>query len=352
LGFIPVICAAGGRRGVCFMKRNKIIAVIGVALAVIITVIIAVIMTRGKKQEGYVFDRNSKIGMKDVQIYLGQNEFKADDVRDYFKKDVINSYTLKYFLFLDDKFKDSRNPEELLQSVREYLATIMPQDEADKLFAVYKIYVYYQRDIHDKMTTWGRPSTPEEAIDYLHKLQDYRRKVFGDENADTLFGPIVKLQEYPIRRGMIIGNQDLYGAEKEKRLNDLKKDMWGEEADTVDNDTEPLDRYQEKLKIYQKDMAEMTSDEERQAKTRQFREEIFTPEQMKRLDDVDRAAAEEKKNERDYYAQENDIKNDNNLDADEKAQKIRELQDQMFESEAEAFRRRQIVKDAIEQPKE
>ncbi len=118
------------------------------------------------------------------------------------------------------------------------------------------------------------------------------------------------------------------------------------------NDTEPLDRYQEKLKIYQKDMAEMTSDEERQAKTRQFREEIFTPEQMKRLDDVDRAAAEERKNEEDYYAQENDIKNNNNLNADEKAQKIRELQDQMFESEAEAFRRRQIVKDAIEQPKE
>ena len=142
------------------MKRNKIIAVAGIVLAVIITVTIAGIMTRGKKQEGYVFDRNSKIRMKDVRIYLGQSEFKADDAKDYFKKDVINPYTLKYFFFLDDKFKDSRNTEELLQSVREYLDTIMPSDEADKLFAVYKTYVYYQRDVHDKMTTWGRPSTP------------------------------------------------------------------------------------------------------------------------------------------------------------------------------------------------
>ena len=33
----------------------------GIVLAVIITAIIAGIMTRGKKQEGYVFDRNSKI---------------------------------------------------------------------------------------------------------------------------------------------------------------------------------------------------------------------------------------------------------------------------------------------------
>ena len=342
------ICTLSVRRGVRFMKRNKIIA-LGIVLAVIITVIIAGIMMKGKKQEGYVFDRNSKISMNDVRIYLGKSDFNADDVKDYFKKDVINSYTLKYFLFLDDKFKDSRNPEELLQSARDYLNTVMPPDEADKLFAVYKTYVYYQRDVHEKMLMWGRPSTPEAAIDYLHKLQDYRRKVFGDENADTLFGPIVMLQEYPIRRGVIIGNQELYGAEKEKKLNDLKKDMWGDQADVVDNDTEPLDRYNEKLKIYQKDMAEMTSDEERRAKTRQFQEEIFTPEQLQRLDDVDRAAADEKKKKEDYFAQENEIKNNNNLNLDEKTQKISDLQDQMFGNEAEAFRRRQRINDAIEQ---
>jgi len=210
------IYAVSVRRGVCFMKRNKIIAIAGILLAVIITVIIAGVMTRGKKQEGYVFDRNSKIRMKDVSIYLGKGEFKADDAKDYFKKEAINPYTLKYFFFLDDKFKDSRNTEELLQSVREYLNMVMPSDEADKLFAVYKTYVYYQRDVHDKTTTWGRPSTPEEAIDYLHKLQDYRRKVFGDENADTLFGPSVMLREYPIRRGIISGIRT-YTARKRRK---------------------------------------------------------------------------------------------------------------------------------------
>jgi len=323
----------------------------GIVLAVIITVIITGIMTRDKEQEGdikkheeYVFDRNSKIGMKDVRIYLVPGEFNADAAKDYFKKDAINSYTLKYFFFLDDKFKGSRNTEELLQSVRDYLDTVMPKDEADKLFAVYKTYVYYQRDVHDNMKSWGTSSTtPEEGIENLHKLQNYRRKVFGDENADILFGPSGKMQEYPMRRGIIIENQNLYGAEKEKKLNDLKKDMWGGEADTIDNYTEPLDRYHDKLKIYQKDMAEMTSNEERQAKIRQFREELFTPEQVSRFDDVDRVTDDEKKKEENYFAQENEIKNNNNLDADGKAQKIRELQDQMFGSEAEAFRRRLIV---------
>ena len=105
------------------------------------------------------------------------------------------------------------------------------------------------------------------------------------------------------------------------------------------------------LKIYQKDMAEMKSDEERQATIRQFREEFFTPEQVRRLDDVDRLMADEKKNEEDYFAQENEIKNDSNLDADGKAQKIRELQDQMFGSEAEAFRRRLVIENELKQPK-
>ena len=214
------------------MNKNKIIAA-GV-LAVIIAVIAAGVIVRGKKHEGYfnkhegyVFDRNSKIRMKDVRIYLVPGEFNADDVKDYFKNDVINSYTLKDFFFLDDKFKGTKNIEELLRAVREYLYTVMPShDEADKLFAVYKTYTYYQQGLYDKTKSWGAPSTPEEVIEYLHKLQEYRREVFGSENADALFGPIVKLEEYPIRRRMIVGDQDLYGAEKEKKLNDLKKDMW------------------------------------------------------------------------------------------------------------------------------
>jgi lipase chaperone LimK len=326
-------------RGGCFMNKKKIIAGAGIVLAVII----AVIIVGEKKHEGYVFDRNSKIRGKDVRIYLVPGEFNADAAKDYFKNDVINSYTLKYFLFLDDKFKDSKNVEERLRVAREYLYSVLPSYEADKLLTVYKTYTYYQQGVYDKTKSWGTPSTPEEVIEYLHKLQKYRREVFGVENADALFGPSVKLEEYPIRRGMIVGDQDLYGAEKEKKLDDLKKNMWGDEADIIDNYTNALNRYKEKLNIYQKDMAEMKSDEERQAMIRQFRKELFTPEQVSRLDDIDKLTADEKKKEEDYFAQENEIKNDSNLDANGKAEKIRELQDQIFGREADAFRRRLVI---------
>ena len=136
----------------------------------------------------------------------------------------------------------------------------MSSDEAEKLFAVYKTYMQYQMGLADKTKSWGTPSSPEDAIAFLHKLQDYRRDVFGKDAADALFGTSVKAEEYPIRRGMIVGDKELYGAEKEKRLKDLNKNMWGEEAEAVDAYAKPYSKYQEKLQIYEKDLAELPSE--------------------------------------------------------------------------------------------
>lgn len=326
------------------MKKNKIIIVTGLVLAISIAIIFIVHMEKGEKHKGYVFDKNSNIKAKDARIYLVPGDFNEDNVKNYFKNDVINSYTLRYFFYLDDKFKGTKNIEELLQQVHDYLYKGMQShEEADRLFAVYKTYAYYQQGLYNKTKSWGTPSTPEEAVEYLHKIQEYRREVFGSETADVLFGPSVKSEEYQIRRRMIAYDENKYGAEKEKILGDLEKNMWGDEGDMIETYNDPLNRYNEKLNIYQKDMAEMKSEEERQAMIRQFREELFTPEQVSRLDDVDRSVADEKKKEQDYFAQENEIKNDSNLDADGKAQKIRELQGQMFGSEADAFRRRLVI---------
>jgi lipase chaperone LimK len=332
------------------MKKIKIVLA-GLLLAVAIAVILTVIMRPEKKNEikitrhkGYVFDKTSGIKEKDVKIYLSPGDFNAEAAKDYFKDDYVNPYTLRYFFFLDDKFKNSKNIEEVLQKVHDYLYSEMPSpDVADKLYAIYKTYANYQLNLHNEIGLNGTPQTPEEAIEYLHKIQEYRRQVFGAETADALFGPNVKATEYPIRRAMIVEDTEKYGAEKERMLDGLKNDMWGDEADSIDADTEPLNRYNEMLKIYQKDMAEMNSDEERQAKIREFREELFTPEQISRLEDADKMAADDKKNEEDYFAKESMINNDPNLDSDEKAKQITDLQNTMFGTEADAFRRRLVI---------
>ena len=313
------------------------------AIAAIIIIII-VFAARKHKQEGYVLDATSKIRFKDADIYLTGRDFNADNVKEYFANDVINPYTLKYFIFLDEKFKDVRSREELLEKVREYLYSVMPSyDEADKLFAVYQTYTDCQLGLHDKMKSWGSPASPEDAIDYLHKLQEYRRDVFGKDDADALYGPSVMAEEYPIRRGMIIGDRNLYGEAKEKRLAQLKKEMWGKDADQADDFLEPLNRYNDKLQMYGRDLGEMKSDDDRRARVREFRREFFSPDQVQKLEEVDNTLAREKSRESDYFDQESKIRNNPSFNDDEKSAKIRELQDQMFGVEADAFRRRLTI---------
>ncbi|HUN55596.1 MAG TPA: lipase secretion chaperone [Smithella sp.] len=331
------------------MNKRKIIADAGLVIVIVIVVIVAIKMQTGKIHEGYVFDRNSGVTAKDVIKFINTADFSPEKVKDYFKNDPINAYTLKYFFFLDDKFKDSRNMEELLQRVHDYLYADMPTHEmADKLFEVYKTYAYYNKGLHDETRSWGTPSTAAEAVEYLHRIQDYRRKVFGGETADALFGPSLKSEEYLIRRGSIASDAGKYGAEKEKIIASLKKDMWGDDADSVDAVSEPLNRYYEKLQIYQKDLAEMGSDEERKARDREFRKEFFSQDQLNRLDEVDRVIADNKKREEDYYAQEGAINDDPALDSNEKSKRITELQNNMFGEEADAFRRRLIIDKAVQ----
>ncbi len=328
------------------MNKKKLIAFAGI---VVLAIIIVTLSLRKKGGEGFVIDQNQSIKLKDIEMYYGKVDFNDDAVKDYFADSVINPYTLKFFMTMDEKFKDSKNLEDHFDRARQYLYSVMPSEEADRVFALYKAYMNYQISLAEKTKEWGTPSTAEEAIALLHKLQEYRREVFGRENADALFGVSVKAQEYPLRRGAIIADKDLYGAEKEKKLKELNKAMWGDEANSVEGYAKPYTRYQEKLKIYQKDLSEMKTGDERQARIKQFREEIFSEDQVKRLDEVDRVIAVEQKKEDNYRALEERIKSDPNLDRDEKEQKIRELQDRTFGDDADAFRRRRAIERGLEQ---
>ena len=242
------------------MNRKKMI--IAAALAIVVIIIITLVMRRNSS-EGTIIDESYKIKLKDIELYYKTVDFNEGNIDDYFANSVINPYTLKFFLSLDEKFKDSKNLEDHLEKVRQYLFSIMSADDAEKLFAVYKTYMNYQLGLAEKTGEWGSPRTPGEAIEFLQNIQKYRREVFGREAADALFGASVKAQEYPIRRGMIIGDKEMYGADKEKKLQELNKKMWGDEADAVDAYTKPYTRYQEKLQIYEKDLSELPT--ERQA---------------------------------------------------------------------------------------
>ncbi|MCX5850056.1 MAG: lipase secretion chaperone [Deltaproteobacteria bacterium] len=332
------------------MNKKKIIALVGIPL--LIVVIIALVITHMTKPEksdkGFVFDKSSNIKLKDIETYYEVIDFKKQNTKDYFKDEIVNPYTLKFFMFLTDNFKEFDNEKDLLENINKYLYSIMPSDMADKIFAFYRKFLSYQLSLGEKTRQWGMPKTTEEAIDFLHKIQDYRREVFGRDVADILFGASVKAEEYPMRRTAILGDKNMYGAEKEKKLKQLNEDMWGEEADKVDAYAEPYVRYKEKLAMYEKDFSGM-NEYEKQAQIRTIREEIFTKDQVKRLEDVDKAVADNEKKEGDYKASESEIMNDPSLDKAEKENKVQELQNQMFGEDADAFRRRLAIQRATEE---
>jgi len=87
----------------------------------------------------------------------------------------------------------------------------------------------------------------------------------------------------------------------------------------------------------------LRTEEEKQAFLQHLRMEVFDPVQRQRLEQVDRAIAEEKMIKEQYLAKEREILNDPNLSEKEREKRIRELQDATFGEEADAFRRGQAI---------
>src|SRR4030067_3808150 len=247
------------------MRKNKIIIVASASAAILIIIVLN-LAVRNKKNQEYVLNKNDNVKLKDVETYYELMDFDEDDLREYFKDDVVNQRTLKFFMHMDEMFKDSRGLEDNLERARQYLDSVMSPRLADKMLGLYKTYLEYQIDLQSKIKEWDVPLTPDEAIARLHRLQNYRRSVFGMEDADAIFGAGGKAEEYSIRRNAIINDNNLHGDEKERKLHTLDGNMWGDEANTLDADVMPYTRYQEKLRLYKKDLSELHSEEERQEK--------------------------------------------------------------------------------------
>jgi phosphoenolpyruvate-protein kinase (PTS system EI component) len=148
---------------------------------------------------------------------------------------------------------------------------------------------------------------------------------------------------------MILGDNNIYGLEKERKLSILNDVMWGSEMMPFDENLTPYVRYQEKLLIYNNDLAALQTEEEKETLRQQLQRQTLSPEQIQALADAESQAAEGKKIKEQYFAQEKEIMNDPSLDQEGKESKIRDLQDKMFGEEADAFRRAQIMQKTEEQ---
>ena len=325
------------------MKKKKIIITILVILAVgIVGYIFYARQSRDVPVN--IIGPSQKISIKDIKLFLKgfPAQSAGEDPRKYFSQEITNLYTVRFFKFIQMEIEFT-NRDEHLKAVKAYMYSVLDPQKAEEMFALYEKFLDYEIGIHEKAKSWGQPKTADELLRYLRTVQDYRRELFGNEVADAMWGAEVMANEYTIRKNKIKMDQTLYGAEKEKRINELKEDMWGAGAasieDPLQSDPEKFAGYQEKQVIYQRDLQELPA-EQRLEKIKEFRKEYFSTDQIARLEQVDAELEADKKKEADYYAQAKAIMNNPGIADDKKEEALRELQDNTFGEEAEAFRRR------------
>ncbi|ACL06425.1 conserved hypothetical protein [Desulfatibacillum aliphaticivorans] len=312
--------------------------------------------------DGYIFDKTYDVPLKDIVKSHGVaspedsvNQAKASAepgrysqvaVSNYFDEGMgVTVFTRKYFKYLEKRFKHSKDLESHLAEVKAFLLSQLPEDEAMELFALYTDYLNCEMDLAYAQESWGQPTTVEEVVALLARIQAYRRDYLGKEVADALYGAEIKTKEYRVRRGAIVADRELYGEEKEALLAQLNEDMWGDQTSDVEAYGLPYNRYQEKLRIYQKDFSEMTSPEDKEALTREFREEFFTPEQVAALDEVDVMLAEKQTIENQLQAKEQEIESNPDLTQEQKDAAIEQAADEMLGEDAPAYFRRKAIRD-------
>ncbi len=325
------------------MNKKKIITMtIGAAIILALMIVAVHLVVKKKGLQGHIIDKGYQAKLQDSELDYRQENFGNKKIREDFSSDIVNEHTLNFFIYLDEICKSAVGLADNLGKARQYLYSVLPSETAGSMLKLYETYLNYQIGLQDKLKEWDMPTTPSESLERLAKLQEYRRTVFGKEIADIIFGASVEAQEYTIRRNAIFYDANLYATQKEQLLRELNNEMWGDEL-IADADVPEYTRYQEKLQFYKKDIAELRTEEEKQAFLEHLRMEVFTPVQRQRLEEVDRTIAEEKMIKEQYFAQEKEILNNPDLSEKEREQRIRELQDATFGEEADAFRRRQAI---------
>jgi len=212
-----------------------------------------------------------------------------NDLKHLFQESVINTHTLGVAQMIQAKFSESLNENAgdlwfHYNQVEEFLrAQISDEANVAEFLNFYKKYTEYEMaKVSDPHSLWQQtPETPEEAMRLNNEKHQYQRDVFGREVADILWGEESAIAGYKMKALEIL-RTDIYSAPvKEQLINDLRKQTFGD--DNGQQDTDYNYQLYLKLAIYSDELNKMT-DEERENKIREFRNEIFPPDQLKFLE--------------------------------------------------------------------
>lgn len=220
------------------------------------------------------------------------NDSDIMSLRELFKDSIINKHTIKITDALRLKFGDSIDDMNThFRQVEDFIRTqINDEAKVRDLMSFYSKYTKYEMDqVYDPHPLWMEtPENPDAAIALNTHKQGYLRGIFGQDVADTLWGHEMKAYEYKMKELEIL-RENIYGAQvKEQLIADLRKEYF-ESDDTASEQNTPMDydaQLYVKLAIYADELMAMT-DEERNNKIREFRNEIYPSGQAEQMEILD-----------------------------------------------------------------
>jgi len=269
---------------------------------------------------------------------------------------VINENTVRIFKKLRTKFKDVRSIDELCKKVYDHFLANHSQEDADILFKVFKAYLNCEFSMIEKSSKWKVPNTAEGLQQYIDKALNFRKDALGDDFADRLYGIEHKKLSYKIQKAIIAKDPNLYGHEKDKMIESLAFDLWGNEYEEAlhSESPRPYDAYKEKLALYKKDFEEMDEDQKNRI-INEFKQEMLSPKLIKNLEEAEKKHKEASKQGNVYLETKKAILDDKELSSTEKDEKIQNLQRNIFGKNIEAVQRAesltQKMKEAMERAK-
>lgn len=319
------------------MPFKKKLIITASVIGVLLIILNVLFRSTSYDVESYISPSAEKISYDDVKDYLKKIDFSRIKESGYLTSGkTVNKHTIRFFKYIQNMFRD-KSYDEHIAAVKEYFMSVMDPEDAKELIGYYKKFLEYENEAASLISSTGKLETADDYLQLLSKIKKMQIRYFGIDDAETLFGAEIKAQEYPVRRGAVIYDKNLYGKDKEAQIAELNRDMWGDQATEIENSRKPYIKYQDKLSIYDKDLQEM-DEASRSEKIREFREGIFPPDVVERLDKVDKILAAESEQNRTYKSGFEKITGDTSLNETEKQQKIIELQNSIYGDQAESIR--------------
>lgn len=342
------------------MKSKQMLYIVGGAI-VLLLIIVIVVMTSsgpGDSSDGPITE------LPDHQFESWDQPFNNPDLSGTADGIFSEGITLTYDQLMDMARRGEINlvselwrmrrkcPEDMERYqcnllLRQYIMDNFSPPDNERLAELLTKYLKYE----EEMSAFRVPENTSLAEQY-ELIRQKRRELFSNDEARLVFG--LEEAKYDFSRAFQDFREETKGMSGDERVaayENLRKEVYGDYYEAMMKRQEPFQAFEVEKDLRNDEWAEMGS-EAQIAETRALREKYFGPEGAERMAEVDTMLAEEaEQNEALRKAEEDFLRNNPELSAEEKEKRLHDIRVQhLGEDAAAAYERREALRRARENP--